>query len=139
MFDDAIPSWLRFNYVTPVSGHESEDGDARTGRSLVRRLVDAASPKLLPASVLRHLRRDEERQDGALPVGGAYVEYHGIGPTGASSAPWFRQQDALNNTYRALRVIDRRQGGLGNVLYLRRVTSIIPAGIPGSAEISLRF
>jgi hypothetical protein len=86
------------------------------GRSLVRGLVDVASPKL-PASVLGHLRRDEGRQDGALPVGGAYIEYHGLGPTGASSAPWFRQQDAFNNTYRAVRVIDHRQGGLGNVLY----------------------
>ena len=41
----------------------------------------------------------------------------GLGPTGGASAPWYRQQDAFNNTYRALRVIDRRPGGLGNVLY----------------------
>ena len=41
----------------------------------------------------------------------------GLGPVGASSPPWHRQQDAFNNTYRALRVIDRRPGGLGNVMY----------------------
>ena len=53
---------------------------------------------------------------GALPLGGAYVEYHGLGLTGSPG----RLGDAFNNTYRALRVIDRRtggEGGLGNVLY----------------------
>ena len=42
----------------------------------------------------------------------------GLGPTGASSPPFYRQQDAFNNTYRALRVIDRRAGGKGNVLFV---------------------
>ncbi len=54
---------------------------------------------------------------GALPSGGAYIEYHGLFDVGASTPPFYRQQDALNNTYRALRVIDRRPGGLGNVMY----------------------
>ena len=50
---------------------------------------------------------------GFLPHGGAYVEYHGLGLVGAPG----RLGDAWNNTYRALRVIDHRPNGLGNVLY----------------------
>ena len=86
---------------------------------------------VLPRSVASHVRQEVAEHwrrlsglsagpGGRLPVGGAYIEYHGLGPTGASLPPFHRQQDALNNTYmyRALRVVDlRRVGGLGNVMY----------------------
>lgn len=133
---DLAPTWLGLaGLPTP------RDMD---GRSLVRKLlrpddVDAAGPAMtastntamravLPRSVTTHMRYEmaEHRRrrlsglsagQGRLPVGGAYIEYHGLGPTGASSPPFHRQQDALNNTYRALRVIDRRPEGLGDVMY----------------------
>jgi N-acetylglucosamine-6-sulfatase len=111
------------------------------GRSLVRALVDSTAPNL-PSSVVSHLNRQPGEQTsssssaptssaptssaptsanrggapaagGVLPVGGAYIEYHGLGLTGSPG----RLGDAFNNTYRALRVIDRREGGLGNVLF----------------------
>ena len=85
------------------------------GRSLAHALISSNSK-----STADHVRLDANISDnvevdvgGALPRGGAYIEYHGLGPVGAPN----RRQDAWNNTYRALRVIDRRPHGLGNVLY----------------------
>lgn len=104
---DLAPTWLGLaGLATPA------DMD---GRSLVRGLLDA-NVEGLPRSVVSHIWQSAA-PGGLLPAGGAYIEYHGLGPTGANSAPWHRQQDALNNTYRALRVMDGREGGLGNVLY----------------------
>ena len=112
---DLAPTWLGLAGVdTPA------DMD---GRSLVHALVDTASN--LPSSVVSHLNRQagsrpssslyrgRALERGALPVGGAYIEYHGLGLTGSPG----RLGDAFNNTYRALRVVDRREGGLGNVLF----------------------
>jgi len=104
---DLAPTWLALAGISATP----EEMD---GRSLASALQQRAPEETV---------KTEETGKGSddvlpfLPVGSAYLEYHGLGPTGASSAPWFRQQDALNNTYRALRVIDRRQGGLGNVLF----------------------
>merc|ERR1712216_427649 len=58
----------------------------------------------------------EVETKGTLPLGAAYIEYHGLGPVGISHGHG-RQEDAWNNTYRAVRVIDRREGGLGNIMY----------------------
>jgi hypothetical protein len=108
---DLAPTWLGLaGLATPAN---------MDGRSLVAALGVENQTSLAAAL---HTVEEEKRAVGGegiglLPVGGAYVEYHGLGPTGASTPPWFRQQDALNNTYRALRVIDRRADGLGNVLY----------------------
>lgn len=126
---DLAPTWLG---LAGIDAPPEMDG-----RSLVAGLIATETPlslsadpaAALPASVLRHLRRPprkragtggggescpDESCTGTLPVGGAYVEYHGIGLTGSPG----RLGDAFNNTYRALRVIDRRTPtGLGNVLY----------------------
>ena len=102
---DLAPTWLG------LAGVGTPDG--MDGRSLAGVLLGHAEEQAAGGGRAA-LAGDGK---GALPAGGAYIEYHGLGPTGASSPPWYRQQDALNNTYRALRVIDRRPGGLGNVLY----------------------
>lgn len=118
---DLAPTWLGLAGIdTPP------DMD---GRSRVAALVSPG--RRVPRSVRRHLAAPTPARSpgtiaesgghggaaGVLPVGGALIEYHSLGMTGLNSRGEGRLGDAWNNTYRALRVIDRRDGGLGNVLY----------------------
>jgi arylsulfatase A-like enzyme len=99
---DLAPTWLGLAGInTP---------DEMDGRSMVRHIVDPTS-ELLPESVAAHLQQNA--RDDPLPSNGVYIEYHGLGMTGAPG----RLGDAFNNTYRALRVINHQPGGLGNVMY----------------------
>jgi len=117
---DLAATWLGLGGVA-ATPHSMD------GRSLVAAIVKNKTADL-PVSVRAHLEQQEQQEQQArdmpedqqslplLPAGGAYIEYHGLGLVGYTP-PWYRLGDAWNNTYRALRVIDRTPGGLGNVLY----------------------
>jgi hypothetical protein len=103
---DLAPTWLGLaGLATPVG----MDGRSLAGALLAGGGVGAPDHSSRSGEAALAPDQANERQpltppQPQLPVGSAYIEYHGLGPTGATAGPWFRWQDALNNTYRALRV-----------------------------------
>mmetsp|Transcript_17006 Transcript_17006/g.36869 ORF Transcript_17006/g.36869 Transcript_17006/m.36869 type:complete len:346 (+) Transcript_17006:1-1038(+) len=81
--------------------------DTMDGRSVAHHVVNADAPNV-PRMTRRQLKAATQQTRTHV-----LVEYIGLGDV----VRYQHLEDAFNNTFRAIRAVDRTKGGLGNVLY----------------------